>query len=137
MPDPSSWLSVGQTSNTRFYVVEPGVLAAFMEPGASDTLETARENIDFYLAHFRENGPGVLIYVLGRMVDQTPKARRLYSDTEDPELTLGVSLVVESMLSRAIASFFLGLSRPKTVPLRMMESMEAALDWARQLLDPS
>jgi hypothetical protein len=36
------------------------------------------------------------------------------------------------MLSRAIASFFLGLSRPRT-PVRMFRAFDDALSWAREL----
>ena len=35
-------------------------------------------------------------------------------------------------MSRAIGSFFLGLSRPRT-PLRMFGSFDDALAWAREL----
>jgi hypothetical protein len=46
----------------------------------------------------------------------------------DQRLVFATALIVPSTLSRAIGSFFLGLSRPPG-PTKLFESYEAALPW--------
>jgi hypothetical protein len=45
-----------------------------------------------------------------------------------PTLFYAVALIVTNPLARAIASFFLGLTRP-AVPTKLFESVEDAASW--------
>ena len=46
--DTSSWQPIGETSNIRYYEIEPHIIAAVPHQGSSDTGATARENIDYF-----------------------------------------------------------------------------------------
>jgi hypothetical protein len=130
--DVSRWTLIGETSNARNYAVEPNVLAVVPHPGSHDTGETARENILAQAAHLRPRGGGVVLIFFDNLASQDKDARRVYQAESDPDWMRGTALIGGSMMSRAIGSFFLGLSRPRT-PLRMFESCEEALAWAREL----
>jgi uncharacterized protein (TIGR03382 family) len=134
VPDQSEWTHVGTTTNSHFYVIEPGILAAEAMTGATDTAETAQENLDFYLEHFRQAGPGVLIYILGRVVDQKPAARRVYNRKSNRELVRGVALVFRSRLAQAMVAFFMGMTQSKETPVKAMHSVDDAVEWARARL---
>ena len=57
----------------------------------------------------------------------------MWKDEIDPDLVAGLALVAESMLGRAIVSFFIGLTRPR-VPTVMVATVEDAVEWANKIL---
>lgn len=71
-----------------------------------------------------------MVVHLGSLVGQDGEARRIYAEGMDPARFYAAALVVTSPLSRAIGSFFLGLTKPR-VPARLFESFEAAIAWAQ------
>lgn len=131
--DTSGWKPIGESSNSRYFEIEKGLIAALPNPGARDDLASARNNLDFQHQYWRENGPGVVLVFFDAMVSQDKEARSVYQTGTDPALMLGTALVGGSLLSRAMGSFFLGLSKPKT-PLKMFGSVGDALAWAHQLM---
>jgi hypothetical protein len=130
IPDTSNWKSVGSTSNTDYFDVEPGVLACVPHKGALDDENTARENVAFQNKFFREKEPGCTVIFVDLLRSQDKGARRVYQEHPDLDVFLGAALVGGTALSRAIGSFFVGLARPK-VPLRMTASLDEAFSWAR------
>ena len=67
------------------------------------------------------------------MASQDKEARRVYQSEPEPALMLGSALVGGSLLSRAMGSFFLGLSRPK-IPVKMFATLDEAMVWAKKIL---
>lgn len=130
--DVSRWTLIGETPNSKNYAVEPNVLAVVPHPGSHDTGATARENILAQAAHLQPLGGGVVMIFFDNLASQDKDARRVYQAESDPGWMRGTALIGGSMMSRAIGSFFLGLSRPRT-PLRMFGSFDDALAWAREL----
>ena len=130
--DVSRWTLIGETPNSKNYAVEANVLAVVPHPGSYDTGATARENILSQAAYLRPLGGGVVMIFFDNLASQDKDARRVYQAESDPGWMRGTALIGGSMLSRAIGSFFLGLSRPRT-PLRMFGSFDDALAWAREL----
>lgn len=135
VPDTSTWKHVGDTSNTRYYLIEPHVLGAVPTRGTSDDGSSARANMTFQNAFLKEAGGGVVVIFFDLMLSQDKAARRVYQTEPDPAVFRGAALVGGSLLSRAMGSFFLGLSKPK-VALEMFADTEAALAWARELNCP-
>lgn len=131
MPDASLWSPTGETINTRYFAIEPGILAALPFPGAKDDEESARQNIEFQLGYLRRTRAGVVIVFFDNMVSQDKGARSVYQTVPDPRVLVGTALVGGSLLSRAMGSFFMGLSKPK-VPVKMFAAWEPALDWAHE-----
>jgi len=131
--DTKGWTPVGETSNTQYYAIGDDILAAVPNAGAADTEATARENTNFQNDYFRKRERGGLVVVFfDRMVSQDKGARRVYQAEPDEKYFWGTALVGGSMLGRAMASFFLGLSKPK-VPIKMCASLDDARAWANSL----
>lgn len=130
-PDTSRWKPVGETTNTRYFLVEERVLAGVPPPGASDDAKTARENIDFQQDYFKKHEPGVIIVFFDNLVSQDKGARSVYQTYGDPKVLLGTALVGGNLLSRAMGSFFMGLSKPK-VAVKMFRTLEEAVVWAHE-----
>jgi hypothetical protein len=131
--DTTRWKPIGESSNSQYFEIEKGLIAALPNHGAKDDLATARENVEFQHRYWREHGPGCVLVFFDRMVSQDKDARSVYQSGTDPSLMLGTALVGGSLLSRAMGSFFLGLSKPKT-PLKMFGSVDDAIAWARHLM---
>ena len=132
-PDISSWKKLGVTSNTQYYEIETGVLAAVPHVGASDDEHSARQNNVFQMDYFREvRQPGCVLVLFDRMKGQDAGARRVYQAEPDSKLLLGTALVGGTLLGRAMASFFLGLSKTQ-VRVKLFADQKDALRWARAL----
>jgi hypothetical protein len=131
--DTSSWQPIGETSNIRYYEIEPHIIAAVPHQGSSDTGATARENIEFQMQYLRQHGQtGVVIVFFDRMTGQDSEARRLYGQLPDIKVLRGTGLVGGTMLGRAIGTFFLGVARPR-IPVQLFSSVDEAVVWARSL----
>ncbi len=126
------WHRFAQSSNASFYEVEPGVIAVVPVEGSTDDGASARESIDLQLAHLRTTmrRSGVIVF-MDRVARQTTEARTVYREAPDPMLHACFALVGGTAFGRAVASIFLGLSKPQ-VPTRMFATLDEALAWARE-----
>lgn len=121
----------GESENTVYYSLDDDVLVAVPHEGSRDTGSSARSNRDAQVRYFREKGrKGGVIILFDRMTSQDKDARKVYEGMDDA-LTCS-ALVGGSMLSRAMFSFFLGISRPK-VPVKLFADVESALRWIREV----
>jgi hypothetical protein len=132
-PRTSEWKPIGETSNTRYFEVESEIIAAVPNPGAKDDQASARENQSFQNEHWQKSGHGgVVIVFFDRLVAQDKEARRVYGSEADEKVMRGTALVGGSMLGRAMASFFLGISKPR-IPVKMFDGVDRAIAWAHHL----
>ncbi|HEU4409862.1 MAG TPA: hypothetical protein VFS43_31705 [Polyangiaceae bacterium] len=121
----------GTTANTEYYALDDDILVAIPFEGSKDDGATARGNRDHQTNYFRDRGQkGGIIIFFDRMKSQDREARMIYTDM-DRALT-ATALVGGSMLGRAMASFLMGIARPK-VPIRLFPTFEAALEWVREM----
>jgi hypothetical protein len=131
----ASWQLVGNTSNTE-YRTKPearDILIVLPQSGLRDSGDSARMNIDFQLEYARSVGrPCAVVVHLASLMSQDAEARRVYASAMTPEHFFAASLVVSSLISRAIGSFFLGLSRP-AVPTKMWGDFGKAIAWAESV----
>lgn len=129
---PDGWELIGRTINTRYFLAtgQADVVLVVPNPRSDDDAASARENLDFQMGYARALGrPCAFVVLLGALRAQAPAARKVYADGMDPVLCCASALVVNDVLSRAIGSFFLGLSRPRT-PTRTFDTLDAAIAWA-------
>ncbi|HET9954635.1 MAG TPA: hypothetical protein VFQ61_09025 [Polyangiaceae bacterium] len=132
-PDTSAWQFVGRTANSRYFAVEPGILACVPDPKSADTEGSAKENVRFQELYWTERAEhGTCIVYFDQLVDQTAAARRVYA-TYPFRSQLATALLGGTALSRAIASFFTGLSQPAT-RTKFFGSYADAADWCRSVL---
>ena len=129
----SAWPILGRTANAAFRLAHPRVIVVEPDDGCTDDEVTARESIALQQQHWREQGHrGAAVVLMDRVTHQTKGARRVYQREVDAELIGGFALVGSTAFGRAVASVFVGLSRP-AVPTRMYGSVEEALEWAAGL----
>ncbi len=134
MKDFTRYKKIGSTTNTVTYISEsdPDILIIVPNEGTMDNAKDARENIAFYQNYARSLGKPIgNVVIMANMLSQDAEARRVYGEA-DPRLAYGAGLVVESALSRALGSFFVGLSRP-VVPTRLFDSVENAVAWLKTM----
>jgi|SRR5690349_20843841 len=131
----ASWQLVGNTSNTE-YRTKPDardILIVLPHGGLRDTGESARMNMEFQVGYAESLGrPCAVIVHLASLNSQDAEARRVYAAAMQPRHFFAASLVVTSPISRAIGSFFLGLSRP-AIPTKMWGDFDKAIAWAESL----
>lgn len=135
-PAERGWVLIGESSNARFYEVDPSLLVVVPHEGAVDTAETARESIRIQLEHLRrlDRRAGVVVLV-DPVADQDAGARRVYREAPDPSRQACFALVAKSRFGRAVSSIFMGLSPPRC-PTRMFGDFDAAVAWARSMVEP-
>lgn len=120
---------IGETYNTKYYRGPEDIIVVMPQAGLKDDADSARVNMQFQISYAKSVGrPCGVVVVISRLVAQDADARKIYSTAMDPKLFFATALVVGNALSRAIASFFMGLSRPRN-STRIVESVEAAIEW--------
>jgi hypothetical protein len=131
--DTTKWKAVGETSNTKYFEVEPDILAAVPNKGSSDDGESARANQSFQNSYWHKAGHGgVVLVFFDRMISQDKDARRVYQKDLDLTVMRATALVGGSLIGRAMISFFLGISKPQC-PVKPFGDVQGAIDWARQI----
>jgi hypothetical protein len=132
--DFSQYKEIGRTTNTIVYIAEsdPDILIVVPREGTMDNAKDAQENVAYFHEYARSLGKQIgSVVIMSNMLSQEPEARRAYAEI-DPLLVYGGALVVESALSRALGSFFVGLSRP-VVPTKLVDSVESAIEWLKTM----
>jgi hypothetical protein len=132
--DFSQYQRIGETTNTEVYIAEPDndILIIVPRKGTADTAQHARENVQFTARYVHSVGKKCAsVIVMANLIAQDAETRRIYADM-NAELYYGAALVVENALSRAMASFFIGLSRPVT-PIKLFDTLEKAMEWLRSI----
>ncbi len=130
----ADYTEIGKTTNAVIYIADadPDILIIVPEAGTMDTARDAREMVAHLYDYARSLGrPCGSVVIMANMLSQEPEARRAYQEI-DPTLYYGAGLVVENALSRALGSFFVGLSRP-AVPTRLFETVENAIEWLKTM----
>lgn len=126
-----SLTALGESANTDYFALDDDVLVGIPRQGSLDDGSTAQSNADFQIGFFRERGrKGGVVIFFDRMANQNREARKVYAEM-DVAVT-ATALVGGSALTRAMASFFLGIARPK-VPVKLFADFEGAVRWLRSV----
>ena len=134
MRDFSQYKEIGKTTNSIVYIAEsdPDILIIVPPEGTVDTIQDARENVAYYHNYARFLGkPCGSLIIMTNMLSQDAEARRAYAEM-DTNLFFAAALVVENALSRALGSFFVGLSRPR-IQTKLFDTMEKAIEWLKTM----
>jgi len=133
MADWSRYLSVGTAAKTDYFAVDPDILLVVPHPGMVDTPDLARQNVEFQNGYARRLGcPCSTLVVLTHLLSQDAETRKIYGEMTASGLYFASALVVENALSRALGSFFIGLSKPP-IPVRLFDGVENAVAWLRSV----
>jgi hypothetical protein len=131
MPDFSKYQSVGTDGNTDYYVADPDILIAVPKANMVDSPQTARVAVDYQTAYARQLGKKCsTLVIMSNVLSQDAESRRIYDEMTVSGLFFGTALIVTNPLSRAIAGFAIGLSKPQ-VPIKLFDTVEKGIDWLR------
>ncbi len=134
MKDFSQYQKVGQTSSNDVYIAESDsdILIVVPQKGTLDTAQGAREFISFMYHYAQTQGrPCSCVIILANVLSQEAEARRAYQEI-DPKQVYAAALIVDNALSRALASFFVGLSRP-IAPTKLFDTVENGVEWLKTM----
>jgi len=131
MTDFSQYQSVGTDGMSEYYCADDDILIISPTPGMKDTPQTARIAVDFQNAYAQKIGKKCsTLIVMNNLASQDAETRRIYGEMTTNGLFYGTALVVNSFLSRAIASFAVGLSKPQ-MPIKVFDTIEKGVEWLR------
>ena len=131
MPDYSQYESVGTDGNANYYIADPDILLVIPRAGMVDTPQTARSAVDYQTAYARKLGKQCsTLVIMSNVLSQDAETRRIYNEMTVSGLFFATALIVSNPLSRAIASFAIGLSKPQ-VPIKPFDTVEKGIAWLR------
>ena len=122
-----------ETRSGKFWLGEDGIVRIVIVPTPERSQADAEESIAAFVKLCRGQMRPALADI--RNTKTTNREERLaYTKAEEAKLVLALGLLVESPLSRIIASFFLGISK-LPFPTKVFTSEEAALLWLRGFVE--
>lgn len=131
MTDFSQYQSVGTDGNSNYYTAAPDILLVIPKPGMVDTPQSARVAVDYQTAYARKLGEKCsTLVIMSSVLSQDAETRRIYDEMTVSGLFFATALVVNNPLSRAIASFAIGLSKPQ-VPIKLFDTVEKGIEWLK------
>lgn len=133
MTDFSQYQSVGTDGNSDYYIADPDILLVIPKAGMVDTPQNARVAVDFQTAYAKKLGKKCsTLVIMSNVLSQDAETRRIYNEMTVSGYFFGTALIVSNPLSRAIASFAIGLSKPE-VPVRIFDTVEKGIEWLRSI----
>jgi hypothetical protein len=133
MTDFSQYQSVGTDGNSDYYIADPDILLVIPKAGMVDTPQTARKAVDFQTAYASQLGKKCsTLVIMSNVLSQDAETRRIYNEMTLSGQFFGTALIVNNPLSRAIASFAIGLSKPG-VPIKLFDTIEKGIEWLRTI----
>ena len=122
-----------ETSSSRIWLDENGILHTVNRPGCCFDLAAAQENI--HAVRNFLNGRKVPVAVDLRGTRSVSREARQYYAKEDGAVeTLATALIVDSPVGRIIGNFFIGLHKPKS-PVKIFDIETEAVEWLKGFLD--
>lgn len=125
----------GSTPAGRYLRWAAGILVAVPNVGYVQTEEGARRSLEECDRIAKTDGrKQAVIILVDHVMSQDARGRRVWSTARRDETRCAQALVCNTLLARAIGSFFLGLTRAH-IPTRMFAELQQAATWAREMLD--
>jgi hypothetical protein len=89
--------------------------------------------VDFQTAYASRLGKKCsTLVIMSNVLSQDAETRRIYDEMTVSGHFFGTALIVNNPLSRAIASFAIGLSKPQ-VPVKLFDTVEKGIEWLRTI----
>ncbi len=133
MSDFSQFEHIGAVAGSDYYAVDPDIILIVPQTSMVDTPQTAQASADFQNAYARKLGTKCgIVVIMSNLLSQDAETRRIYRELGENGLYFAVALVVDSPLSRALGSFFVGLSKPK-IPMKLFDTAERSIEWIRSM----
>ena len=116
-----------------YYLVDDDIILIVPPKGYRDSASQARASADFQDDYARKLGKKcALIIVMSNVLSQDAETRRVYNEQPVSGCYYGTALIVDNALSRAIASFLIGLTQT-LVPVKLFDTVEHGIEWLRTI----
>lgn len=134
MTDFSQYQYIGTVADQGdYYAVDPDILLIVPRKDTLDTPQLARASADYQSTFARQAGRKcATIVVMSNILSQDAETRRVYRELGENGQFFGAALVVDNPLSRALAGFFIGLSKPG-IPMKLFDTVEKSIEWLRSI----
>ena len=117
-----------ETSNTVLRRVDDNIICLTFPRRTTHTLVTMTEHLNgLRLLDLTNNGV-LLLVDLNNLIGVTKEARTMVSNPHMTKTHKAVAMLVSNPLTRLIASFFLGLNKPK-FPIKSFTNSDDAILW--------
>ena len=121
-------MKVIETRSAVIHVDEMGIHRATCKAVAQD-VNDAKENVA--VSKKLSGGKKVLLYIdIRKLKSQTRECQVYYSGPAGCEVYSAVAILIQSVLSKVIANFFMGLRRPP-IPIRLFTDEAEAFAWLK------
>ena len=131
MADLSQYPKVGTDGASDYYTADPDILLVIPKAGMVDTPQTARVAVDYQTDYARKLGKKCsTLVIMSNVLSQDAETRRIYNEMTIGGLFFATALIVTNPLSRALASFAIGLSKPQ-MPIKLFDTVEKGVEWLR------
>ena len=105
------------------------ILIVIPEPGFKDTADASRRTVEALREYARTLGRKCgLVVVATNLMAQEPESRRVYSEQVTADLFYGITLVVSSLMARAIGTVAIRFTK-MPIPFSLSSSIESGIDW--------
>ena len=111
---------------------DDGLVQVTIKPGARQTLEDARENVEA-VASVASGTQRPLLVDMRQAGGIERPARTYYSGPDGARVITALAILVSSPMSRVLGNFFIGLNR-MLVPCKLFSDEEDAVAWLRGFL---
>ncbi len=118
-----------ETSASRLWLDEDGILRAVNHPGCHFDLQSALENTQTARSLLAGRKAPIAVDLRGTL-SISKEVREYYSSSEGMDDTLATALIVDSPVGRIIGNFFIGMNKPG-IPVKIFDSEDKAIQWLR------
>lgn len=120
-------------NNAEYYLVDGDIILIVPGPGFKDTPAQSRASVEFQNTIARQVGrPCGVVIVMMNVLAQDAESRRIYNEQGASGWYYGAALIVSNPLSRALASFLIGMTRTR-LPIQLFDTIENGLHWLRTI----
>lgn len=129
MTDYSHYQHLGVLAGVDYYGIQTDIILVVPPKGFLDSPIKARQSVEFQDNYARQVGKKcATLVVMSNVLGQDAETRRIYNAQAANGLYYGAALVVDNALSRALASFLIGMTQMQ-IPLKLFDTVENAIDW--------
>lgn len=133
MTDFTKYRQIHELFGAKYYLVDDDIILIVPPKGFVDNAQQARASADYQDAYARQLGKKcALVILMSNVLSQDAETRRVYNEQPASGCYYGAALIVDNALSRAIASFLIGLSQT-LVPIKLFDSVEKGIAWLRTI----
>lgn len=129
---PLNLKKIGEAPHHDLMIAEnEDILIVIPEPGFKDTADASRRTVEALRGYARSLGRKCgLVIVANNIMAQEPESRRVYSEHVTADLFFGITLVVSSLMARAIGNVAIRFTK-MPIPFSLSSSIESGIDWVR------